>query len=134
MALDSGGIVRQFRTFFGVGLLSAGVHYGLLFSLVEGYRMDPIPATLTGYASGGIVSYLLNRRHTYTSERPHREATWRFIIVAAVGFGLTWMFVSLFVRGLGVPYLPAQLATTGIVLVWNFLAHKFWTFRGPVVP
>jgi putative flippase GtrA len=31
---------------------------------------------------------------------------------------------------LGAPYLPAQLVTTGIVLVWSFLANKMWTFRG----
>lgn len=131
---DLAPLARQFRTFFGVGLAAACVHYGLLLSLVEGYRIDPVPATLTGYVSGGIVSYLLNRRLTYRSDRPHGEATWRFAIVSAVGFGLTWMFVSLLVRGFGAPYLPAQLVTTGIVLFWNFSANRFWTFRAPPVP
>ncbi|MDB5592798.1 GtrA family protein [Enterovirga sp.] len=131
---DVPALARQFRTFFGVGLLAAVVHYGLLLSLVEGYRMDPVPATLTGYVCGGVVSYLLNRRLTYRSARPHGEATWRFIVVSAVGFGLTWLAVSALVRGLGVPYLPAQLVTTGLVLFWNFSAHKLWTFRGPPVP
>ncbi|WP_375461135.1 GtrA family protein [uncultured Enterovirga sp.] len=133
-AIDGALLARQFRTFFGVGLLSAGVHYGLLLSLVEGYRLDPVPATLTGYVSGGVVSYLLNRRLTYRSERPHAQATWRFALVSGIGFGLTWAFVSLFVRGFGLPYLPAQLVTTGIVLFWNFSAHRLWTFRGPPVP
>lgn len=128
------GPARQFAAFFGVGLVAAIVHYGLLFSLVEGYGLDPVPASLTGFGAGGIVSYLLNRRHTYRSERPHREATWRFLVVSAIGFALTWSLMALLVRGLGAPYLPAQLATTGIVLVWHFLAHKLWTFRGPVVP
>lgn len=122
-------LTRQFGTFFGVGLLAALVHYGLLVSLVEGYRLEPVRATLIGYAGGGIVSYLLNRRHTYASGRPHRQAAWRFAVVALVGFGLTWAFMALFVRALGAPYLPAQVVTTGIVLVWSFLAHKLWTFR-----
>lgn len=128
------GPARQFATFFGVGMVAAIVHYGLLFSLVEGYGLDPVPASLTGFSAGGVVSYLLNRRHTYRSDRPHREATWRFIVVSAIGFGLTWGLMALFVRALGLPYLPSQLATTGIVLVWHFLAHKLWTFRGPVIP
>jgi putative flippase GtrA len=128
--------LRQVTAFFGVGLVAAIVHYGLLVSLVEGYRMEAVRATLIGYIGGGVVSYLLNRRHTYASERPHREAGWRFAAVALVGFGLTWGFMALFVRGLGAPYLPAQIVTTGIVLVWSFLAHKLWTFREPpaVVP
>jgi putative flippase GtrA len=37
--------------------------------------------------------------------------------------------MHLFVDRLGAPYLPAQLVTTGLVLVWSFLANKVWTFR-----
>jgi putative flippase GtrA len=133
-ALLSPALARQFAAFFGVGLVAAIVHYGLLISLVEGYRMDPVPAALAGYVAGGIVSYLLNRRHTYASDRPHVEATWRFAIVAIIGFGLTWAGMAILVRGLAVPYLAAQLVTTGIVLFWSFLAHKFWTFREPIPP
>ncbi len=125
---------RQFSAFFGVGIAAAIVHYGLLISLVEGYRMEPVRATLVGYVGGGIVSYLLNRSHTYASARPHREAGWRFALVALVGFGLTWAFMALLVRAFGIPYLPAQVVTTGIVLVWSFVAHKLWTFREPPAP
>jgi putative flippase GtrA len=133
-ALLSPALARQFAAFFGVGLVAAIVHYGLLISLVEGYRMDPVPAALAGYVAGGVVSYLLNRRHTYASDRPHVEATWRFAIVAVIGFGLTWAGMAILVRGLAMPYLAAQLVTTGIVLFWSFLAHKFWTFREPIPP
>ncbi len=129
-------VARQFVAFFGVGLVAAVVHYGLLVSLVEGYGLDPVQATLAGYVAGGLVSYLMNRRMTYGSDRPHREAGWRFAVVALVGFGLTWLAMAALVRGGGLPYLPAQIATTGIVLVWSFLAHKFFTFREPpaIVP
>ena len=121
-------LARQFTTFFGVGLVAAVAHYGLLVALVEGGGLHPVPATLAGYVAGGLVSYALNRRHTYTSRRPHREATWRFALVALVGFLLTWLFMYAFTIGLGAPYLPAQLVTTGIVMLWSFLAHKAWTF------
>ena len=122
---------RQFGAFFGVGLVAAIVHYGLLVSLVEGYGLEPVRATLAGYGAGGIVSYLMNRRVTYGSDRPHREAGWRFAVVALVGFGLTWLVMTLLVEWGGLPYLPAQLGTTGIVLVWSFVAHKLFTFREP---
>lgn len=121
-------LARQFTAFFGVGLVAAVAHYGLLIALVEGGGFHPVPATLAGYVAGGLVSYALNRRHTYTSRRPHREATWRFALVALVGFLLTWLFMHAFTVWLGAPYLPAQLVTTGIVMLWSFLAHKAWTF------
>ena len=125
---------RQLTAFFGVGVLAAAAHYGVLIALVESGAADPVPATLLGYVAGGVVSYLLNRRFTYASDRPHGEAGWRFAVVAAVGFVLTGVFMHVFTDWLGARYLPAQIATTGIVLFWSFLAHKLWTFRGGVVP
>jgi putative flippase GtrA len=128
---------RQVSSFFGVGLLAAAVHYGLLITLVEVGGLGPVPATLAGYVCGGVVSYVLNRRLTYASTRPHAEATWRFALVAFIGFLLTWALMSLFGWIAGPRferssvYLLCQLATTGIVLSWSFLAHKLWTFAHP---
>jgi putative flippase GtrA len=119
---------RQFSTFFGVGLIAAIVHYGLLIGLVEGAGWAAVPATLAGYVAGGVVSYVRNRRHTYRSDRPHAEAGWRFALVAFVGFLLTWGLMHALVDRAGLPYLPAQFGTTGLVLVWSFLAHKLFSF------
>lgn len=127
MAWD--GLARQLGAFAGVGVVAAAAHYGLLIALVEAGGVRPVPATLAGYVAGGILSYWLNRRLTYRSGRPHAEATWRFAAVALVGFGLTWGVMQELTGRLGAPYLPAQLLTTGLVLVWSFLAHKLWTFR-----
>ena len=124
----NGPLARQFATFSGVGLIAAVVHFGVLITLVEGTGMDAVRAALAGFVAGAIVSYLLNRRLIYRSDRPHGEATWRFAVVASVGFLLTWALMAAFTRGLGVPYLPAQLVTTGIVLFWTFIANKLWTF------
>ena len=90
-----------------------------------------VPATLVGYVAGGIVSYWLNRRHTFASDRPHEEAGWRFAVVAGVGFCLTWVAMHVLHDRLGVQYILAQLVTTGIVLVWSFVANKLWTFGDP---
>ncbi len=121
----------QFASFFGVGIAAAAVHYATLISLVEIGRLAPVPATLAGYVTGGIVSYWLNHRHTYDSSRSHAEAGWRFVLVAGVGFLCTWGLMHVFVDQIGWPYLPAQVLTTGIVLGWSFVAHKFFTFADP---
>ncbi|MGL4243031.1 MAG: GtrA family protein [Beijerinckiaceae bacterium] len=118
----------QIAAFAGVGVAAAVVHYGLLIGLVELAGWRAVPATLVGYVGGGIVSYWLNRRHTYRSDRPHGEAGWRFAVVAGVGFGLTWLCMALLHGRFGVQYLAAQVVTTGIVMAWSFIAHKLWTF------
>ncbi|WP_298423211.1 GtrA family protein [Rhodoblastus sp.] len=122
-------IRRQFSSFFIVGLIATGVHYATLIGLKELAHWRVIPATLSGYTIGGFVSYILNRRHTFESDRAHVEAGWRFVAVATVGFFLTWGLMRLFVVNWGAPYLPAQVVTTALVMFWSFLANRHWTFR-----
>lgn len=119
---------RQLSVFAVVGLAAAFAHYGALIGLVELGGWRAVPATLVGYVAGGLVSYLLNRRHVFASERPHQEAGWRFAVVAGVGFLITYAAMRLLVETAHAPYLPAQLLTTLLVMGWSFLAHKFWTF------
>ncbi len=128
---------RQFASYLGVSLVALAVHYAVLATLVETGRADPVPAALAGYLVGAVVSYGLNRRLTYASDRPHAEATWRFGVVAAIGFGLTWLIMAGLTRGLDLHYTAAQVVATGVVVFWNFLGHRVWTFAdrsSPVLP
>jgi len=127
-------IARQFSAFVVVGLIAAVAHYGTLIGLVEAKMMGPVPATLLGFVAGAAVSYVLNRRFAFDSDRPHREAMWRFGVVAVVGFILTGLIMAVLTGAFAAPYLPAQIFTTGVVLFWNFLANRYWTFSEPPVP
>ena len=122
---------RQFRQLLAYvfsGGVTAVAHYALLIGLVELAKVDPVPATLAGFVLGAVVSYTLNRRLTFDATRSHAQATWRFALIAAGGFVLTGVLMHLFVARAGLPYLPMQLVTTGIVMVFSFLGHKFFSF------
>lgn len=124
-----GRLAKQFRRFVMVGLAATVGHYAVLIALVESGLATSVPATLAGYLVGGVISYLLSRRHAFSSDRPHREAVWRFVLVASVGFLLTGFLMSLLHIGWGLHYLVAQVIVTGTVMLWSFLANRFWTFR-----
>lgn len=119
---------RQLLAYVLAGGLTAVAHYGVLVGLVELARVDPVPATLAGFVVGAIVSYALNRWMTFEATRSHAQASWRFGLIAIGGFGLTWMLMHLFVTRLSLPYLPMQFVTTGFVMVFSFLGHKFFSF------
>ena len=119
---------RQFSRFFGVSLAAFVVDYGTLVVLRQVFGLDPVLGALAGYVAGGILSYILNRRHTFETDRTHAEAGWRFAAVMAVGFSLTGLFMYVFADRLALPYLGARVLTTGLVFVWNFLVHRGWTF------
>jgi len=121
-------LFRQFSSFAGVGLIATGVHYALLICLVEFAHASAPSAAFAGSILGALVSYTLNRRHTFRSDLPHRQTGVRFALVALGAAGLTYFLMSLFVKVAGAPYLPAQVVTTGIVMLWTFLAHRMWTF------
>ena len=63
--------------------------------LVQLAHKPPVPATLLGFCVGGIISYRLNRQHTFKSSKRHREAVWRFAAVAGVGFVATALLMTL---------------------------------------
>ena len=119
---------RQLLAYIFAGGLTAVAHYGVLVGLVEFAHVDPVPATLAGFIIGAVVSYALNRWLTFDATYSHAQATWRFALIAAGGFALTGVLMHLFVARAGLPYLPMQFVTTGIVMVFSFLGHKFFSF------
>lgn len=122
-------LMSQFSHFAIVGVIAAVVHYGFLIGLVESGMTSPVPATLCGYCAGGAVSYILNRRFAFSSRRPHREAVWRFVLVAVVGFFLTGMIMSVLTVWAALPYIGAQVITTAIVLFWSFWPIDYGLFH-----
>lgn len=124
------GLQRQLVSFVRIGLAATALHYAVLVGTVQLLHGSPVPSALLGYCCGGFLSYALNRRHTFASDRPHGEAVWRFAVVAGVGFLVTFALMALLVDRWRLPYLLAQVGTTGLVMIWTFAANRAWTFAG----
>jgi len=118
----------QFGRFLQVGALCTAMQYLLLVTGVEWLGMNAVFASSVGYVVSAVANYLLNRRYTYASQAPHRALVWRFVAVMAVGSVLNALFMQLLHGYLHWQYVLAQLSATGAALVWNFCAHRYWTF------
>ena len=114
--------------FAAIGAVGTGGHYAVLISLVQLLSVDPVIATTAGFAVGALINYVLNYRLTFDSDKPHREAMRKFFMVAAAGAVLNASMMKIGVDHLHLHYLIIQLLATGIVLVFNFAANKYWTF------
>jgi len=128
MSQSDASHARGFPAAVAAGLCATAAHYAVLFSLVEGAGWGPVAGALAGFLCGGVISYLLNKRFTFASHRPHREVAWRFAFVATGGFCATGVLMSLFVVWLGAPYKPAQVVTTGLVFAATYACNARWTF------
>lgn len=125
------GIGVQFTTFAGVGAISTGVHYVVLVALVELFTVAAWVGSASGAFAGAVTSYVLNRRITFRSNVAHAQSLPRFAVVAGSGLGLNTAIVAGLVA-IHLHYLLAQVAATLIVLVWNFVLNRQWTFKAKV--
>ncbi len=124
----SPSLAGQFLRFATVGLVATGAHYAALIGLVELAGWPPAAATTVGFLCGALVSYSLNLRLTFTARPDFLRGFGKFLAVGSIGAGLNAGIVAT-LHGLGLHYLLAQMAATGLVLFWNFYASRTFVFR-----
>lgn len=118
----------QLVKFALVGGTGTALHYLVLITLVALQHMQPGYAAGCGAVVGAIANYLLNRRFTFDSRRPHRETLPRFALMALVGALLNGFLVAK-LAGAGLHFLLAQALATIVILIINFIVSKTWIFR-----
>jgi len=119
----------RFIKFLGVGGAATLIQYGILIAMVELFQSSALVGSTVGYLVSGVFNYTLNYYFTFTSTAGHGLAVTRFVIVAVVGLALNSGLVFLLTDMLAVFYITAQVIATAAVVIWNFIAHKHWTYR-----
>lgn len=117
----------KFIMFALVGIIGTTAHYLVLYQLVESHGFEPVIASAYGAVAGMCVNYLLNYLLTFKSQQAHVRAFPKFVLISGIGFSVNYGLMMLLTPYLF--YLYAQVATTALVLVWNFLGNSLWTFR-----
>ena len=117
----------QFGLFALVGLVGTAAHYAVLYSLVEFHGIGAVAASGWGALTGLVINYTLNYTLTFRSDHAHWRTFPKFALIAGVGLALNQALMALLV-GWGLYYLWAQVLVTGMVLVWNFIGNRWWTF------
>ena len=121
-------LANRFVKFAGVGAIGTAGHYITLFLLVDIGGIDAVVSSSAGFLVGAIINYVLNYQYTYRSSQSHVSTAPKFFAIAAGGFFLNGAAMSLLVNKLGLYYLLAQVISTGLILIWTFLANHYWTF------
>lgn len=124
-------LTATFMRFVVVGVIATAVHYLVLVAAVELAGWSAVWGSGLGFGTGAVVNYLLNRRFTFRSEVPHTTAVSRFLVVMGGALALNQLLMHLFTQVAGVPYLLAQVLTTGVTLFWNFAGNSLWSFAHP---
>lgn len=121
--------IKQFLSFAAIGAVGTGGHYLTLIILVEVVTYTPVYASLFGFIVGAAINYILNYHITFQSNKPHKEALTKFLIVATVGALMNTLIMYIGYNILLFHYIIVQIMATVLVLLWNFGVNKIWTFH-----
>jgi putative flippase GtrA len=128
MPVKTSAVDTLFR--FGVvGVLTAVIHYGLLFCGVEWLRLDSTLASSVGFVAAVSFNYLMHYRWTFGEPAPHGRTLWRYLVMIACGFLLNG---GLMYAGTGYSdwhYLVVQTLVFVVVITWNLGVSSLWVFR-----
>jgi dolichol-phosphate mannosyltransferase len=124
-------VVRQFIKFGIVGFMSFAIDAGLYLLLTRALGTFYIYAKITSFCIAATNSYILNRRWTFRSTSPDRLRQFaQFLVVATTGAGMNAGIMYLLHGRLRIHDLYAFVVAVGVVMFWNFLVNRAWTF-GP---
>lgn len=124
---------RDFVLFSCVGATGTLLHYAVLVLLTGFLQMNAVVGSSVGAIVGAVVNYLLNYRFTFRACEAHRSAVPRYVAAAILAFAANAACMAFFISEMRLHYLPAQIASTVIVLFSNFLVNRFWVFRERIV-
>ena len=100
----------------------------------------PLISNALGFTIAATTNYLLNRTWTWRSKEKQVGVEYaKFFAVSLLGLGLNTLIIYLLTQKMSWTFLPdawqgyafwiAKVIATGVVMVWNFLANNFFTFK-----
>jgi dolichyl-phosphate beta-glucosyltransferase len=126
-------MISEIRKFFKYSLVgTSGTILDLLaiYIFVEFLYLNVILAAILAFIVAATNNFVLNKIWTFNNKsKEYRHQYLKFIIVSVIGLTITIFLMYIFNTILGIWYLIAKLMTSGIVLFWNFLGNRLWTFK-----
>lgn len=111
-----------------VGLLGTAIYFLIVLFLVESLGFDPVVSSGGAVLVVIVITYLLNRGWVFASDREHRSAFPRFLLIAAFSLLLNIAVMHLTVNVLGWWYVAGLVVATLIIPPTNFVLNH-WCFR-----
>ncbi len=113
-----------------VGVLGTAIDLGSLYIFVDLLHIHVLFATPVSFILAVVNNFILNKYWTFQNKSSNiRKQFIKFLIVSIIGLLLTELLMAFFVFALKIWYLLSKLITSGLVMAWNFLANKYWTFK-----
>lgn len=111
-----------------VGIVCFGIDYGMMVLLTEWGGLNYLLSGGLSFSVSVVVNYLLSTRFVFRSKKDRGKAkeVTVFVALSITGLLLTELLMWIGVEQMGIHYMIAKVATTGIVMVYNFMTRKMF--------
>jgi len=124
--------LKEFAVFIKyatVGVTGTALDVGSLYVFVDLLHIPVLVAAALSFILAVVNNFILNKFWTFrNNSRKFRKQFIKFSVVSVVGLVLTEICMAVLVYLMDIWYIVSKLITSVIVLTWNFLANKNWTF------
>ncbi|SEF19800.1 GtrA family protein [Variovorax sp. NFACC27] len=121
--------VQQLFRFVVVGVANTAFGYAIIFACMYLVGLSAELSNAVGYGIGLLVSYVMHKAFTFNSDRPHREAFVRFLVVFAAAYAANLLVLVILVRGIGVHEAISQVIASAVYVITSFIMNKLYVFR-----
>ena len=119
--------IHSFSLHVVTGFAAVAAHYALMYALLRA-GLPPVPASAVGFLAGALTRFVLSYAHIFSPTRGVHVAGVRFVVAIAAQIAAnSASLAGLTHAGLGV--WPAQVLTTLLLTVVNYLVYRWWVFR-----
>lgn len=122
----------QFIKFSVVGVSGTIIDYGVLNLLVLVFHLNVYFSSAVSFSLAVVNNFFWNKYWTFRvsnlTGRPYYQF-FQFLSVSVVGLGLNLLIMYLLIHFFNLWYNWAKAFAIIVVLFWNFIANKFWTFK-----
>ena len=119
----------QLGRFLSVGVLSMVVGLLVIYACKWFFQANDVAANAIGYAVGLSTSFTLHSRWTFAYRGPQLPALIKFLLVAALAYGMNLLTVMILIHYAGVNGYIAQALGIPPYTLTTYLASKFIVFR-----
>jgi putative flippase GtrA len=115
--------------FLSVGVLNMVVGLLVIYACKWFFDANDVAANALGYAAGLSTSFTLNSRWTFDYRGPRWPALIKFLLVAALAYGMNLLTVMALIHYAGVNGYIAQALGIPPYTLTTYLASKLIVFR-----
>lgn len=120
-------LIKQILKFGIVGGIAFIIDYTLLYVCTEYLNIYVLYSSIISFSISVIFNYIMSIKWVFdvNHKQTYKDFT-IFIIFSIIGLGINQLIMYLGIEKLHIYYMLVKIASTGIVMVYNFITRKIF--------